>query len=76
MIIPTKTQAEFIDTVTRLIQNGYTWLNSDTQIFSSLWEVYDEDTAITTNDEIKVFGYVDNTNAEQAETTLSTLNET
>lgn len=76
MIIPTKTQAEFIDEVTRLIQNGYTWLNGDTQIFSSLWEVYDEDTAITTNDELKVFGYVDNANAEQAEETLATLNET
>ena len=73
MIIPTKTQAEFIDEVTRLIQNGYTWLNGDTQIFSSLWEVYDEDTAITTNDDLKVFGYVDNTNAKQAEVTLSSL---
>lgn len=76
MIIPTKTQAEFIDEVTRLIQNGYTWLNGDTQIFSSLWEVYDEDTAISTNDELKVFGYVDADNAEQAEVTLATLNET
>lgn len=73
MIIPTKTQAEFIDEVTRLIQNGYTWLNGDTQIFSSLWEVYDEDTAITTNDDLKIFGYVDNTNAEEAEVTLSSL---
>lgn len=73
MIIPTKTQAEFIDEVTRLIQSGYTWLNGDTQIFSSLWEVYDEDTAITTNDDLKVFGYVDNTNAEQAEETLASL---
>ena len=73
MIIPTKTQAEFIDEVTRLIQSGYTWLNGDTQIFSSLWEVYDEDTAITTNDDLKVFGYVDNTNAEQAEVTLASL---
>ncbi len=73
MIIPTKTQAEFIDEVTRLIQSGYTWLNGDTQIFSSLWEVYGEDTAITTNDDLKVFGYVDNTNAEQAEVTLSLL---
>lgn len=73
MIIPTKTQAEFIDEVTRLIQSGYTWLNGDTQIFSSLWEVYDEDTAITTNDELKVFGYVDNTNAKQAEETLASL---
>lgn len=76
MIIPTKTQAEFIDEVTRLIQSGYTWLNGDTQIFSSLWEVYDEDTAISTNDELKVFGYVDADNAEQAEITLATLNET
>lgn len=76
MIIPTKTQAEFIDEVTRLIQSGYTWLNGDTQIFSSLWEVYDEDTAISTNDELKVFGYVDVDNAEQAEETLATLNET
>lgn len=74
MIIPTKTQAEFIDEVTRLIQSGYTWLNGDTQIFSSLWEVYDEDTAISTNDELKVFGYVDADNAEQAEITLATLN--
>lgn len=73
MIIPTKTQAEFIDEVTRLIQSGYTWLNGDTQIFSSLWEVYDEDTAITTNDELKVFGYVDNTNAEQAAETMASL---
>lgn len=73
MIIPTKTQAEFIDEVTRLIQSGYTWLNGDTQIFSSLWEVYDEDTAITTNDELKVFGYVDNTNAEQAQETMASL---
>lgn len=73
MIIPTKTQAEFIDEVTRLIQNGYTWLNGDTQIFSSLWEVYDEDTAITTNDELKVFGYVDVYNAEQAEETMASL---
>lgn len=73
MIIPTKTQAEFIDEVTRLIQSGYTWLNGDTQIFSSLWEVYDEDTAITTNDDLKVFGYVDNMNAEQAEETLASL---
>lgn len=73
MIIPTKTQAEFIDEVTRLIQTGYTWLNGDTQIFSSLWEVYDEDTAITTNDELKVFGYVDNTNAEQAAETMASL---
>lgn len=73
MIIPTKTQAEFIDEVTRLIQNGYTWLNGDTQIFSSLWEVYGEDTAITTNDELKVFGYVDNTNAKQAEETMASL---
>ena len=73
MIIPTKTQAEFIDEVTRLIQSGYTWLNGDTQIFSSLWEVYDEDTAITTNDNLKVFGYVDNTDAEQAEVTLASL---
>ena len=73
MIIPTKTQAEFIDEVTRLIQSGYTWLNGDTQIFSSLWEVYDEDTAITTNDDLKVFGYVDNTDAEQAEVTLASL---
>lgn len=73
MIIPTKTQAEFIDEVTRLIQNGYTWLNGDTQIFSSLWEVYDEDTAITTNDDVKVFGYVDNTNAEEAEETMASL---
>lgn len=76
MIIPTKTQAEFIDNVTRLIQNGYTWLNGDTDIFSSLWEVYDEDTAISTNDELKLFGYVDVDNAEQAEVTLTTLNET
>lgn len=73
MIIPTKTQAEFIDEVTRLIQSGYTWLNGDTQIFSSLWEVYDEDTAITTNDNLKVFGYVDNTNAKQAEATMASL---
>lgn len=73
MIIPTKTQAEFIDEVTRLIQSGYTWLNGDTQIFSSLWEVYDEDTAITTNDELKVFGYVDTTNAEQAAETMASL---
>ena len=73
MIIPTKTQAEFIDEVTRLIQSGYTWLNGDTQIFSSLWEVYDEDTAITTNDDLKVFGYVDNTDAKQAEVTLASL---
>lgn len=73
MIIPTKTQAEFIDEVTRLIQSGYTWLNGDTQIFSSLWEVYDEDTAIATNDDLKVFGYVDNTDAEQAEVTLASL---
>lgn len=73
MIIPTKTQAEFIDEVTRLIQNGYTWLNGDTQIFSSLWEVYDEDTAIITNDELKVFGYVDNTNAKPAEETMASL---
>lgn len=73
MIIPTKTQAEFIDEVTRLIQSGYTWLNGDIQIFSSLWEVYDEDTAITTNDDLKVFGYVDNTNAKQAEVTLASL---
>ena len=73
MIIPTKTQAEFIDEVTRLIQSGYTWLNGDTQIFSSLWEVYDEDTAITTNDDLKVFGYVDNTNAEEAQETLASL---
>lgn len=73
MIIPTKTQAEFIDEVTRLIQSGYTWLNGDTRIFSSLWEVYDEDTAIATNDDLKVFGYVDNTDAEQAEVTLASL---
>lgn len=73
MIIPTKTQAEFIDEVTRLIQSGYTWLNGDTQIFSSLWEVYDEDTAITTNDDLKVFGYVDNTNAEEAQENLASL---
>lgn len=73
MIIPTKTQAEFIDEVTRLIQSGYTWLNGDTQIFSSLWEFYDEDTAITTNDDLKVFGYVDNTDVEQAEVTLASL---
>lgn len=73
MIIPTKTQADFIDEVTRLIQSGYTWLNGDTQIFSSLWEVYDEDTAISTNDELKVFGYVDNTNAEQAQETMASL---
>lgn len=73
MIILTKTQAEFIDEVTRLIQTGYTWLNGDTQIFSSLWEVYDEDTAITTNDDLKVFGYVDNTNAKQAQETMASL---
>lgn len=73
MIIPTKTQAEFIDEVTRLIQNGYTWLNGDTQIFSSLWEVYDEDTAIATNDELKVFGYVDLENAQIAEETMASL---
>lgn len=73
MIVPTKTQAEFIDEVTRLIQNGYTWLNGDTQIFSSLWEVYEEDTAITTNDDLKVFGYVDNTDAEQAAKTMGSL---
>lgn len=73
MIIPTKTQAEFIDEVTRLIQNGYTWLNCDTQIFSSLWEVYDEDTAIATNDELKVFGYVDLENAQIAEETMASL---
>lgn len=73
MIIPTKTQAEFIYEVTRLIQSGYTWLNGDTQIFSSLWEVYDEDTAITTNDDLKAFGYVDDTNAEQAQETMASL---
>lgn len=73
MIIPTKTQAEFMDEVTRLIQNGYTWLNGDTQIFSSLWEVFAEDTAIATNDELKVFGYVDQENAQTAEETMASL---
>lgn len=67
MIIPTKTQAGFIDTVTRLIQNGYTWTNGDTDIYSSLWEVYEDETAIKTNDDLRIFGYIYVYAVEEAE---------